>query len=97
VNLVTRSATSLILLLDSCRKYNGPVDEIEKGYAGPMEQHLLKNWPKIMMADALTPDERKIIDQWIGNTLKTPVGSWFQYPGESRCAIGRIQLVDSAS
>ena len=93
VKLVTSSGTPLIALHDSCRKYNGPVDEIEKGFAGPMEQHLLKNWPKIMMTDAMTPDERKIIDQWIGNMLKTPVGSWFQYPGESRRTIGDVQLL----
>lgn len=55
---------------------------IEDQYAAPMEAHLLDKWPKLMKTDAITAEERKLIDQWLTSTLKTDEGKWFQYPGE---------------
>lgn len=66
----------------SCRKYNGMGPGIEDQYAAPMEAHLLDKWPKLMKTDAITAEERKLIDQWLTSTLKTDEGKWFQYPGE---------------
>lgn len=50
-------------------------------FAGPMEKQILDNWHKIMQSAAVTNDERKILDQWINNTLKTGDGAWFADPG----------------
>lgn len=47
-----------------------------------MEAQLLKTWPKLMQTDAIIPEERKLIDQWLTTTLKTVEGKWFQYPGK---------------
>jgi hypothetical protein len=66
----------------SCRRYNGFAHEPESQFAKPMEQQLLRLWPRTMLADAITTDEKRILDQWINFTLKTQGGSWFADPGQ---------------